>query len=93
MKNPYIGSKFDDFLEDESLLAECQAQALKRVLAWQLQQFLQEHQIAQSQFAEQIGTSRSQVSRLLDPNNTSVTLKTMSNAAEAIGKRLEIKLV
>ena len=37
-------------------------------------------------------TSRSALDRLLDPENTSVTLNTLDNAARAIGKTLRIEL-
>lgn len=35
-------------------------------------------------------TSRTQVDRLLDPDNTSVTLHTLYGAAEVLGKRLRV---
>ncbi len=38
MKNQHIGSNFDDFLVEKGLLAECEAGALKRAVAWQLAQ-------------------------------------------------------
>ena len=92
MKNPHMGSSFDDFLEGEGMLAEAQAEAIKRVLSWQLAEHLKTKGINKTAFAKKLGTSRSQVDRLLDPKNTSVSLATLSNAAESIGKRLEIRL-
>ncbi|WP_223232278.1 MULTISPECIES: helix-turn-helix domain-containing protein [Marinomonas] len=38
-------------------------------------------------------TSRSGLDRLLDPNNTSVTLHTLDNAAKALGKKLKLELI
>ena len=93
MKNQHIGSNFDDFLEVEGLLAETQAEASKRVIAWQIQEYLKVSGTNKSSFAKRLGTSRSQLDRLLDPENTSLNLKTLSNAAEAMGKHLELRLV
>jgi antitoxin HicB len=38
-------------------------------------------------------TSRSQLDRLLDPDHADIKLSTLTHAAEAMGKKLEIKLV
>ncbi|HSH30783.1 MAG TPA: hypothetical protein VK971_12815 [Thiohalobacter sp.] len=91
--NKHIGSNFDDFLEEEGILAEAQAEAIKRVLAWQIEQYLAETHTPKGRFAERLGTSRSQLNRLLDRENTSVNLKTLAEAASAMGKRLELKIV
>ena len=93
MKNPHIGSDFDDFLEEEGVLSECQAEAMKRVIAWQISEYLKTEGVNKSAFARLLGTSRSQLDRLLDPDNASLNLKTLANAAEAMGKRLELRLV
>ncbi|MAZ90328.1 MAG: Fis family transcriptional regulator [Cellvibrionaceae bacterium] len=91
-KNPHIGSSFDDFLEDEGFLAETEAEAIKRVLAWQLTEFMAIHNKKKVEMAREMHTSRSQLDRLLDPANISVSLKTMAAAANVMGKKLEIKL-
>ncbi|WP_252178701.1 helix-turn-helix domain-containing protein [Endozoicomonas sp. 4G] len=93
MNNPHIGSSFDDFLAEDGLLPESQAEAMKRVIAWQISEYLKSEGVNKSAFARLLGTSRSQLDRLLDPANTSLNLKTLSNAAEAMGKKLELKLV
>ena len=36
--NQHIGSSFDDFLEEEAILEDVSAVAIKRVVAWQLEQ-------------------------------------------------------
>ncbi|HSH84558.1 MAG TPA: Fis family transcriptional regulator [Guyparkeria sp.] len=92
MGNKHIGSTFDDFLESEGFLADAQAEAIKRALAWQIQQYLESSGTNKTAFARTLGTSRSQLDRLLDPENTSVNLKTLAEAASAMGKRLELKL-
>lgn len=92
MTNPHIGSSFDEFLEEEGILEEVRITALKRVLAWQLQQEMQKQGLTKSQMATAMGTSRASLNRLLDPDNTAVTLKTLERAATIVGKRLYITL-
>lgn len=91
--NPHIGSAFDDFLDEENLLVEANEIAIKRVIAWQLQQEIESKHMTKTDVAKAMGTSRAAVDRLLDPNNTSVTLNTLSKAARILGKRIEIDLV
>lgn len=91
--NPYIGSSLDDLLEEDGVLAEVNAVALKRVLAWQVLQEMKKRGLSKSQMAVAMGTSRPSLERLLDPNNISITLKTMERAAAILGKRLRIELV
>lgn len=93
MKNKHIGSSFDDFLEKEGLLAETEAVALKRVLAYQIQQNMESKKVTKSKMATLMKTSRSSLDRLLDPENSSVTLLTMEKAALTLGKRLKVQLV
>lgn len=92
MKNKHLGSDFDDFLQDEGLLAEAEATAIKRVLAFQIQKEMEERQLTKSALAKLMNTSRSSLDRLLDPDNPSVTLVTMESAAIALGKKLKIQL-
>ena len=89
--NKHIGSSFDDFLEDEGLLAETEAVAVKRVIAYQVSQIMEKKHISKAAMARQMKTSRSALERLLDPQNTSITLQTLERAAHVIGKRLRIE--
>jgi antitoxin HicB len=91
--NPHIGSSFDDFLDEENLLVEANEIAIKRVIAWQLQQEIESKHMTKTDVAKAMGTSRAAVDRLLDPNNTSVTLNTLSRAARILGKKIEIDLI
>jgi antitoxin HicB len=91
--NHHIGSSFDEFLEKENLLTEANEIAIKRVIAWQLQQEIESKHLTKTSVAEAMGTSRAAVDRLLDPNNTSITLNTLSKAASILGKRIKIELV
>lgn len=89
----HVGSSFDDFLEEEGILAEVSTIALKRVLAWQISQAMEIQGFSKASMADAMNTSRSSLDRLLDPDNVAVTLKTMDRAATALGKRLRIELV
>src|ERR1035438_2584116 len=84
----HSGSTFDSFLEQEGIREEVEAVAIKRVLAWRLKQAMQEQQKTKQAMAKQLHTSRSQLDRLLDPQNVSVTLDTITRAARALGKRV-----
>ncbi len=88
----YSGSTFDSFLEEEGIREEVEAIAIKRVLAWQLAQAMRRQQKTKQSMARQLRTSRSQLDRLLDPQNASVTLDTMSRAARVLGKRLIVRI-
>ena len=91
--NPHIGSSLDELLEEEGSLSEVSAIAIKRVLAWQVAEAMSNQGLNKSQMAEQMRTSRTSLDKLLDPENTSVTLKTLERAATVLGKRLQIELV
>lgn len=88
----HSGSTFDSFLEEEGIREQTEAVAIKRVLAWQLEQAMQKQRKTKQAMAKQIHTSRSQLDRLLDPRNVSVTLDTITRAARAVGKRLIIRM-
>lgn len=88
----HSGSTFDSFLEQEGIREEVEAVAIKRVLAWQLERAMQKQQKTKQAMAKQLHTSRSQLDRLLDPRNVSVTLDTITRAARALGKRLIIRV-
>jgi antitoxin HicB len=91
-KMDHSGSTFDSFLEEEGIREDVEAVAIKRVLAWQLEQAMQEQQKTKQAMAKQLHTSRSQLDRLLDPRNVSVTLDTITRAARALGKRVIIRV-
>ncbi len=93
MNEKYLGSDFDDFLEEEGVLAEAEAVAAKRVIAYQLAQLMQEQNLTKTEMAQRMGTSRAALNRLLDPTNASVTLQTLEKAAVVLKKRLRIEFV
>ena len=88
-----IGSSFDDFLAEENLLAESEAVAIKRVIAFEVQKSMKEKHISKTEMAKKMGTSRSALTRLLDPLNNSITLATIETALAAIDKRIKIQIV
>jgi len=91
-RNPHSGSNFDDFLKDEGMFEEVQAKALKRALAEQIEESMQAANISKVRMAELMSTSRSQLDRVLDPDNISVQLDTLMKAARAVGKTVEITI-
>ena len=88
----HIGSAFDDFLEDEGILAEAEAIATKRVITHMLEQYKEEKHLSKVAMAKTIGTSRSELDRLLNPENTSITLSTISRVAAALGKKITLQV-
>ena len=89
-RNPHLGSTLDDLLEEDGSLADAHAIAVKRVLAWQVGQSMTDLCISKTEMARRMGTSRSALARLLDPENPAVTLLTLDRAATALGKRLTV---
>ena len=92
-KQGRIGSSFDEFLKDEGIYEEVTARAIKRVLARQLDALMQDQGLTKSELARRMQTSRAQLDRLLDPDNESVTLATLTRAAHAVGRQLRMELV
>jgi len=93
MNEQHLGSTLDDFLAEEGLLAEAEAVAWKRVVAYQISQLMREQNMTKTEMARRMQTSRVAVDRLLDPQNESATLITLEKAALALGKRLQVALV
>ncbi|CAM2143795.1 MULTISPECIES: XRE family transcriptional regulator [Paraburkholderia] len=92
MTNKHIGANFDDFLAGEGLLEESTAMAIKRVIAWQIEQEMKAQQLTKTQMAAKMKTSRAALNRLLDQNDTSLTLTTLASAAAALGKKFRFEL-
>ncbi|HYX15757.1 MAG TPA: helix-turn-helix transcriptional regulator [Nostoc sp.] len=92
-KNPYVGSSLDDLLEEEGTLEEINLIAAKRVIAWQISKAMEEKKLNKAAMAKEMNTSRSSLDRLLDPNNSSVSLDTIDRAARVVGKRIRFELV
>ena len=92
MSKKHMGSSIDDFLKQEGIFDEAQVQAVKEVVAWQLARAMRKKKISKSRMATLLRTSRSQVDRLLDPNDD-ITLSSLQRAAAMVGRRVSIELV
>jgi predicted XRE-type DNA-binding protein len=92
MANKQIGSSFDDFLAEEAMLEETTATAMKRVIAWQIEQEMKAQKLTKTAMAERMRTSRAALNRLLDAEDTSLTLTTLASAAAALGKHIRFEL-
>jgi predicted XRE-type DNA-binding protein len=86
-------STLDDFLREDGKLEEFEAIAIKEVLAWQIAEAMRKSNLSRKRLAEQMKTSRSQISRLLDPKDGNVTLTTLQRAATIVGRKLRLELV
>jgi uncharacterized protein YeaC (DUF1315 family) len=91
MSKKHVGTKLSSFLKEEGRLQESTAVALKRVIAWQLEQAMKTQHLTKHMVAQRMRTSRAQLDRLLDPKNPSVTLDTLARAAAAVGGQLKIR--
>lgn len=91
-KNPHIGPLFQDWLKAEGIQEEANAAAIKAVVSFQLEQAMQERGLTKAEMARQLQTSRSQLDRILDPENDTVSLATLSRAAELVGRKLTLEL-
>ncbi|MCA9988977.1 MAG: XRE family transcriptional regulator [Anaerolineales bacterium] len=89
--NEFSGSSFDSFLEEEEILEEVTLRAQKRALALQVADIMKDTGLTKSEVASRMGTSRSQLDRLLDPDMTTVTLDSLARLAQAIGRHLKIE--
>jgi hypothetical protein len=88
----HMGSSIDDFLKEEGIFEEAQAQAVKEVVAWQLDEAMRKRKISKNKMAALLKTSRTQVDRLLNPKND-ITLSSLQRAAAMVGRRVMIELV
>ena len=92
MSKKHMGSSIDDFLKEEGIFEEAQAQAVKEVVAWQLAESMKKRKISKNKLATLLKTSRTQVDRILDPKND-ITLGSLQRAAAMVGRRVTIELL
>jgi antitoxin HicB len=90
--SPHVGSNFEDFLREDGRLDEATALAVKRVLAWELQKAMKQQNVSKAELARRMKTSRAVIHRLLDENDPSVTLATITRAATVLGRSVRLKL-
>ncbi len=91
-RNRHVGSRLDDLLAEGGTLEETTAHAVKRVIAWQIQQAMQKKGVSKVTMAKRMHTSRSALDRLLDESDTGLTIDTLSRAAHALGYRIKLEL-
>lgn len=89
----HIGPSFDAFLDQQGTAEETTAIAIKRVIAFQLEQAMTEQHLTKTEMANRLNTSRSQLNRLLDPDHEGVSLEALTRAAHAVGRTLRLELV
>jgi antitoxin HicB len=92
MNKRNLGSSIDDFMKEEGVFEEAEAQAIKEVVAWQLAKAMKKKNISKNKMAALLKTSRTQVDRLLDGTDD-ITLSSLQRAAAAVGRRVSIRLV
>ncbi|MGA3096879.1 MAG: Fis family transcriptional regulator [Bryobacteraceae bacterium] len=92
MSKKHMGSSIDDFLKQEGIFEEAQAQAVKEVVAWQLAEAMKKQRISKNKLATLLKTSRTQVDRILNPKSD-ITLGSLQRAATMVGRRVTIELV
>jgi predicted XRE-type DNA-binding protein len=92
-KRGRIGSSFAAYLKEEGTYEETSALAIKRALAWQLEQAMSQEGMSKNQMAKRMHTSRSQLDRILDPDNDKIQLDTVFKAARALGREVRLELV
>lgn len=92
MSNPYVGSSFDDFLEEEHIAEEVTAEAVLRVVSWLLTEEMRAKGLSKTQMAERMGTSRAQLDRILNGDTPNVGVETLARAARAVNKELVLEL-
>src|SRR5450759_1765563 len=92
MSKKHMGSSIDDFVKEEGVFEEAQAQAVKEVVAWQLAQAMKEKKISKNRMATLLKTSRTQVDRLLDAKKD-ITLSSLQRAAAMVGSRVTLEIV
>ena len=92
MRKQNAESNLDHFLAGKSMLEEVPAVAVKRVIAWQIEQEMTAQKITKTEMAKKMRTSRASLNRLLDENDTSLTLTTLAGAAAALGRRIKLEL-
>jgi antitoxin HicB len=87
-----LGSRFDTLMRETGDYDAVTATALKRVLAWQIGQEMKAQGVTKTALAKRMATSRSQLDRLLDPDNDEVTLSTLARVASALGREIKLEL-
>ena len=93
MRNKHLGSSLDDFLKEEGIYEEVQERAIKKVVVYQILEAMRKQALTKTEMARRMKTSRSELDRILDPENSAISLDSLLRAARAVGKAVNIRLV
>jgi len=93
IREPSGLTSLDEFLDDEGIREEVTAAAIKRVIALELREAMRKRSLTKVAMAKKMGTSRTQLDRLLDPDEHNVTLESLARAARTVGRKLKVELV
>jgi antitoxin HicB len=91
-ENPHWGSTLDDFLDEEGIREAAKAEAVTRVVAWQLNEEMKRQGMSKARLAQLMNTSRAQVDRILKAKGN-VTIETLQRAAAFVGRQVRLELV
>ncbi len=91
-KHPHWGSTLDEFLDETGIRETAKAEAITRVVAWQLSKEMKRQGMSKARLAKLMNTSRAQVDRILKAKGN-VTIETLQRAAELVGRQLRLELV
>jgi antitoxin HicB len=90
--NPHWGATLDEFLTEQGIRESARAEAVTRVVAWQLGQEMERQGITKAKLAELMHTSRAQVDRILKAKGN-VTIESLQRAVALVGRELRLELV
>ena len=91
-KNPHWGTTLNAFLDAEGIREAAKAEAVTRVVAWQLTQEMERQGMTKATLAEKMHTSRAQVDRILKAKGN-ITIDTLQRAAVLVGRELRLELI
>ena len=91
-KHPNHGTSLEDVLREDGNLEGATAYAVKRVIAWQIEEEMAKRNLTKTAMAKLMDTSRKQLDRVLSPDDGNVTLETLQRAAKAVGRSIRLEL-
>ena len=90
--NPHWGTTLEEFLTEDGIREAAKAEAVTRVVAWQLTQEMERQGMTKAVLAERMHTSRAQVDRILKAKGN-ITIETLQRAVALVGRELRLELV
>ncbi len=93
MKNRHVGSDFGEFLQTEGIAHEVEQGAHKKALAIDIRRIMEAKRVSEAALARRLGTSRTAIRRMLDPQEHGTRLDSLVRLSAALGYALDIRLV